>query len=177
MWSASKERAQERALALWNKLHDAFGESLVRKFGSEPPQLWIDLIGTLTDFEIERGLRRTMGSGRRDVPNLPEFKRLCIEVGDTPEDRPPALPAPAYTGDGWDLFANRMLLDYIFAQARTRRRYFNAVETRCLVQAKNELAFDMRDMTVHEPVTVGTARQWFLEHAQRALKTLEHSPE
>ena len=88
---------QSRADIVWRHLAQMFGgDSLARKFGEAPPEDWARLLGRLSEHELSRGLRRLAGSGRAHVPTLPEFLRMCREVGgDYADDAQKALPSPA----------------------------------------------------------------------------------
>lgn len=70
----------------------------------------------LNDGQLERGLKRLVFSGKTAPPSLPEFIRFCRAVGTDDFDEPvlPLLPAPdTFTGDVWDMAANRYLMGHI----------------------------------------------------------------
>lgn len=106
-----------RANEIWKRFAGMFGaDALERKFGKEPPPEWQAMLGRLKGFEIDRGVRRLAYSGKPHVPTLPEFTRMCREIGGEYADAPvrPALPNPsAFTGDGWDIAGNMRLLKHI----------------------------------------------------------------
>src|SRR5882672_7305325 len=114
-WSANKP---DLATAVWDRLLGCFGESLLRKFGGEPPQEWIGAIGALNQRQIERGMRRILFGWKGGPPNLPDFMRLCRSVGtDEFDEGDSGLPKLAhddgFKGDVWDEAANRYLLGHI----------------------------------------------------------------
>ena len=91
------QQQSSRVDKVWLHIGQMFGaDSLARKFGDQPPDDWRRLIDRLGEHELSRGLRRLAGSGRAHVPTLPEFLRMCREVGgDYADDAPKALPSPA----------------------------------------------------------------------------------
>lgn len=109
---------QSKANDLWLRFRGMFGADAVeRKFGPTPPDEWKSLIGSLNDFELERGMRRLVYSGKAHVPTLPEFGKMCRTVGDEIDlnmPRPIALPPPpSGKFDGWDISANIRFWKYI----------------------------------------------------------------
>jgi hypothetical protein len=90
------QQQSSRADSVWRHIGQMFGaDSLERKFGATPPDDWRKMIDRLQEHELSRGLRRLAGSGRGHVPTLPEFLRMCREVGgDYADDAPKALPSP-----------------------------------------------------------------------------------
>lgn len=115
-WSASKR--PNRAQEVWERLSGCFGDALERKFGNSPPDEWRAAIGSLSDYDIDRGIRRLIYSGKTHPPSLPEFMKLCRTVGhadDVPDrivhQMHPALEGPQM--GPWELLGNRRLLKYI----------------------------------------------------------------
>lgn len=107
-----------RATEIWKRFVGMFGgDAVERKFGKTPPPEWEAVVGMLRDFEIDRGMRRLVFSGKAGIPSLPEFTKFCRHIGTDDFDdgpKPPALPNPdGFTGDEWDMAANRHLLAYI----------------------------------------------------------------
>ena len=94
-----------------------FGDALLRKFGQEPPEEWIAAMSMLTDFQLERGLKRMVFTWKGGPPNLPDFMRICRAIGDDDFDTPKqqtALPRrDDFTGDLWDIAGNMRLLKHI----------------------------------------------------------------
>jgi hypothetical protein len=156
-WSANN---QDRAIAVWARLLGFFGDALIRKFDAEPPPEWVELIGQLNDFQIQRGFRRLSHSWKGGPPNLPDFGRYCRAIGDdAPSEGPSqrvALPAlatlPAGQFDGWDISANVRFHKYITHRLTENYRPWgpawtpgHAECTRIAVRYKNAWAQDMRE--------------------------------
>lgn len=119
---------QSRADTLWKRFVGMFGgDAVERKFGLTPPPEWVAMMGRLTDFEFQRGVRRLAYSGRGGVPSLPEFTKLCRALGDSEIEegqQRPALPNPTrWSGDRWDITANTHLLAHIARQAELGIHY------------------------------------------------------
>lgn len=162
-----KSSPPSRTSELWQRFVGLFGgEAVRRKFGDAPPPEWVGVIGQLNDYQLERGMRRLLASGKAHVPALPEFRRLCVMVGDDELDPPdlPALSAPAWDGDGWLIAANKHLLAHIARQAAAGIHYASVRDrnvyprlkdykadaettalTGVLVDYKNAWARDMRE--------------------------------
>jgi hypothetical protein len=153
-WSANN---QARATAVWDKLLGFYGDSLLRRFGAEPPAEWAEAIGMLADAQVTRGIRRLMfGAGAKGVPSLPEFMRVCRVLGDDAPDegpRPIALPAlPTGNFDGWAMTANNRFMKYVMHRIQENTRAWGsggstqqAENTRIAVAYKNAWAQDMRE--------------------------------
>src|SRR5262245_3625118 len=142
-----------RANEVWRRFTGLFGgDAVERKFGKTPPAEWASVIGKLKDYELERGMRRLVHSGRDAVPSLPAFTKLCRTIQDDSIDEGPralALPSPdSRQFDRWAIAANNRLLGYVMRQG-VERRYYNADETGVLVGYKNAWATDMREAIVH----------------------------
>lgn len=95
-----------------------FGDALLRKFDTEPPEEWVAAISMLNDFQVERGLKRMVFTWKGGPPNLPDFMRICRAIGDddfdTPKQQQAALPRrDDFTGDHWDVAGNMRLLKHI----------------------------------------------------------------
>lgn len=183
-WSANK---QDRAKAVWDKLLGYFGDGLLRKFDAEPPDEWVEVISELNDFQIRRGFKRLAFSWRGGVPNLPDFVRFCITIGDDAPGEGPAqrMPAPAIKGpelDGWDISGNMRFRRYITHRLTQDTRAWGvpctaeqAECTRIAVRYKNAWAQDMRESTTLQPDTgeviqppVTQQRRQFVDCMQRA---------
>src|SRR5436309_15731923 len=118
-----------RASEVWARLVGLFGgETVARKFGDEPPAEWVGVISQLTGYQLERGMKRLLASGKASIPSLPEFRRMCVEVSNDDLDPPRSvglIAEPAYPGDAWDMAANRHLLAHILRSGQ-KRHYYNA---------------------------------------------------
>lgn len=193
---SQKQNTQaSRTDELWKRFVGMFGgEAVARKFGDAPPAEWVAMIGQLNDYQLERGMRRLLHSGKATVPSLPEFLKLCRTVGGDEEfDGPqrPALSAPdPFQGDAWDMAANRHLLAYIARQlAEDPRRYGRGPSKAAmqvsksknadaspefvanvgrLVAAKNAWAADMRDIAQNGEVAEDVQRVVWSDYIGRA---------
>ncbi len=139
---------------------------MLRKFGEEPPDEWIEAISSLSDFQIRRGFKRFQydwkGSG---APNLPDFVRYCRAIGDdAPDDgQPRRIAVPVLEGpklDGWDISANMRFFKYITHRLTEQPRAWGAPKstqqaeaTRLAVAYKNAWAQDMRESDEMDTVT------------------------
>jgi hypothetical protein len=103
-------------------LAGCYGESLTRKFGDEPPPEWVSGISMLNDYQLQRGMRRVLLSGKPHAPALPEFMKLCRTVGhddsiadEVKPQQHPALAAPPVDEkvEAWTALGNRYLMKYI----------------------------------------------------------------
>jgi hypothetical protein len=140
---------ETRIDAVWRHMGQMFGvDVLVRKFGEVPPEDWQRLVNRLSDYELQKGMRRLANSGRTFPPSLPEFLKMAHEVGgDYPGDErynPKQIAAPTNNMDGWDAMAGLKLLGYI-ARRAGKREYFDGETTQPLVDAKNLWAEEMRE--------------------------------
>jgi len=149
---------QTRANEVWTRFVGMFGGPAVeRKFGLTPPPEWIAMMSRLTEFQIDRGIRRLAYNGAKDVPSLPQFTSLCRAIGNDEYDEGPqrlALPAPdTRKFDGCDIAANLRLLNYIKIRFAKEPRAWGAPgsiqlmeATQIAVRYKNAWAQDMREL-------------------------------
>lgn len=155
-WSANR---QDRAKVVWDKLLGFFGDGLLRKFGEDPPEEWIETLDDISDFQIRRGFKRLTFGWKGGVPNLPDFVRLCRAIGDDAPDEGPGerVSAPAIDGprfDGWDISGNVRFHKYVTHRLMDSYRPWGAPGsaelaecTRIAVAYKNAWAQDMREST------------------------------
>lgn len=128
------------ATAVWDRLLGCFGDSLLRKFGAEPPREWVGAIGALDHHQIERGMRRLLFSWKGGPPNLPEFMRLCRSVGSDEFDEgrstfPQLTHDDGFKGDAWDMAANRYLLGHIAQRCKENPLHFGRPASYEMLQA------------------------------------------
>lgn len=150
---------------IWDRLLGCFGESLLRKFGAEPPEEWAEAIGMLHYHEVGRGMRRLVFGWKGGPPNLPDFIRLCRSIGEDEFDDGPrklvALPPPDDRKfDGADLSANERLLKYITTRLPANPHAWGLPGSaqqreavQILVAYKNAWAQDMREWGGIDPST------------------------
>lgn len=172
---------------MWARLLGVFGDGVVRKFGEEPPEEWVDAIGELNDFQIRRGIKRLVFGWKGGVPNLPDFVRYCRAIGDDAPDEGPTqqVPVPAIEGpkfDDWDISANVRFWKYTTHRLTESYRPWGAPGTpehaectRIAVRYKNAWAQDMREsMTMNaatgeiSPPSEADQDQFFRDCMQRA---------
>jgi hypothetical protein len=169
-----KTSPPSRASEVWERFVGMFGGDAVRrKFGDAPPAEWVGVLAQISDYQLERGMRRLLASGKANIPSLPEFRKLCVMLAhdDLDEAAPQglALPAPdTWTGDAWDMSATRHLLAHILRQMQLKRCY-DPRETKILVSYKNAWARDMREEAdSNREVPVERQRKCWDETMQRA---------
>lgn len=170
----SYSEQHSRVESIWRGLIALFGaDSVVRKFGNTAPPEWATVIGSLKDYELQRGIRRLTFSGKPHVPSLPEFLKLCREVGGdehADENRRPLLPPPDIPGmDDWEACANRHLLAFVLQNWHDTNRTFNADETALLVAGKKAWAVDMREIHGTDKAPADHGKDWFNQYMQAAL--------
>lgn len=174
-----KNTPQSRADELWQRFVGLFGgESVKRKFGDDPPDEWVGVLAQLSDYQLERGMRRLLRSGKSTPPSLPEFSKLCRSIGNDELDEPQLAalaPPDTWQGDDWAAAANRHLLGYVLRQAG-ERVYYDARSTAVIVKWKNTWAKDMRES---EPVPAVEHQkqhwQWCMERAEAECRTLREA--
>jgi hypothetical protein len=161
----------DRTGALWRRLADMFGAERLRKaFGATPPPTWEQALARLKDFELERGMRRLVYGGKGHIPSLPEFLRMCREVGgeqwaDADEPRlPPAQRLEAPSVPRWTEQANLHLLGYITRRTPERNR----LPAEPLVEAKNAWAEDMREAEARGDLPQDNGKAWWAETMRNA---------
>lgn len=176
---------------IWRLLIGLYGADVVkRKFGTEPPDEWTGIVHSLTDYEIQRGTRRLVYNGRRDVPSLPEFVRLCRSSGSSDIDEGPQAPVTRLSYDQgnfdrWDVAANNHLLAHIRRRLGPNHaaygiRHSHAMErcTQALVKAKNLWAQVMREEAGDSPEVDVETQQTFWKHcigeAEREIAGITH---
>lgn len=104
----------------------------------------------LTAAQHERGLRRLVFGWKGGPPSLPDFMRLCRSIGtdefDEGEPDQPRLPAPdAFTGDNWDMAANRYLLGHIAKRMKEDPKFYGRPASSKMLQAPEK---DLRELGV-----------------------------
>jgi hypothetical protein len=91
-----------------------YGGRLTRDFGDSAPDAWASTIRSLTDYQIQRGLKRLADSGSGSTPTLPQFTKACKQIGGDDGPLAPvnnALPAPQI--HYMTAFANRALINFL----------------------------------------------------------------
>lgn len=170
----------DRADSLWRRFAGMFGaEALARKYGDSPPPEWRVSLDRLKDFELERGMRRLVYSGKPHIPSLPEFLRLCREVGGDDHasadarQMPPSRQLAQQPVPRWSEQANIHLLGHISRQARKRVYYATQELIQPLIEAKNAWAEDMREAETEGRLPADNGREWWdyaIGNAERAVE-------
>lgn len=119
-----------------------YGNRLTRDFGDSVPDPWRSAIGTLSDSQVQRGLRRLTVAGSASTPTLPQFVKACRDLGDDEGQTRPAstyLPAPDY--DHFHRFGQRQFFKFLWTHDTT------PAQLPMLIQRKNEII----DAARHDP--------------------------
>lgn len=166
---------------LWVRFAGMFGaETLSRKYGDRPPEEWVKVIGKLRRPEFERGLRRMLHSGKPHIPTLPEFLRLCREVGGDDFDAPkplrleaPLQPPPDKIAKeaGKNLLGEILRSGYRWGAERGDRAGRHEADTLILVRWKNEWVRLMRGADDEE--REANHRQWWRQCMAAAWTEIE----
>lgn len=165
-WSESKA---DRATAVWDRLLGCFGEGLLRKYGATPPQEWRGAIASLGEYQLQRGMRRLLYSGKGSPPTLPEFLKLCRTVGhdDNIPDEQSVTTFAQLSGptlDAWDLAANQHFLKHVITRTVERRAPYTVADLEPLLAAKRLWVRDMRDLATNGEVPVDTQKEIWREY-------------
>lgn len=169
----------DRANQLWRHLAGLFGaDSLERKFGKSPPAEWAGLLRTVNDFELQRGIRRMSFSGKSHIPTLPEFLRMCREVGGEQfsdadaKAIPPSHQLEQKPQPRWMREANLHLLAHITRQAG-KRVFYNAADTQPLIEAKNAWAENMLEAEQVGTLPADNGAEWWQYAVANAEAVIE----
>lgn len=166
---SSRSAPLSRADTLWMALLGMYGgDSVHRRYGTSIPPEWSGAINTLSDLQLQRGLRRLLHSGKPHVPTLPEFIRLARSIGNDPDlgdeaPRPPpmrALPERVPESELWNRQGNTHLMAYVGRHAARFRPDGlwgprGEPVTMILVRWKNEWASLMRQCAPDEVLDGG----------------------
>jgi hypothetical protein len=171
-----------KAVALWRRLAELFGaDALARKFGDTPPETWVVAVDALNEFQLERGMRRLVYGGKSIVPTLPEFLRMCREVGGTEWTEADGLRAPPshrieqQPMPRWMREANIHLIAYITRRGAAGFCYHGEEEVQPLYKAKNAWADDMLQAELDGNLPRDNGRQWWdgaMRYAEEALERI-----
>jgi hypothetical protein len=140
-----------------------YGSRLTRDFGDSVPDPWKSAIKSLTDSQIQKGLRRLTAAGSASTPTLPGFVKACKTVGDDEgEGRQAAsyLPPPSF--DDFHCFGQRALFAFV-----RKAGYVSEETLQALVTEKNRLVNDFRAMNAEEEVTAAQMREALMKAFER----------
>ena len=130
-WSQSRV---DRATLVWATLTGMYGNRLTRDFGDSVPDPWRSAVQTLSDAQIQRGLRRLTAGGSGSTPTLPQFVKACRDFGDDEGQVRPAstyLPAPDY--DHFHRFGQKQFYKFLLSHDTT------PAQLPTLIERKNEI--------------------------------------
>lgn len=142
-----------------------YGPRFLRDYGNTAPPVWQSAIRTLTDAQIQRGMRRLAAAGSGSVPTLPVFVKACRQPGDDEGETRPAstyLPPPSY--DDFHAFGQRCLFAFIRTQDRISDPTLKA-----LVSVKNKLVNDFREMHREDEVTAEQVREALMRAFEKVI--------
>lgn len=138
-------------------------------------------IAHLNDYQLQKGMRRVVFSGKATALSLPEFVKLCRTVGhsdEVPDVSPPtaqqALTHEDQEFDNWAMEANQHFLAYVLRKL-SEKRCFNPDETRILVRFKNLWADQMRLSATTEGVPIEEQKDVWSECIRRAEEEIAHA--
>lgn len=153
-------------------------KALEAKFGATPPDTWRIAIDRLKDFELERGIRRMVYGGKPHLPSLPEFMRMCREVGGDDfasadhKPLPPSRQIEQQPMARWEREASEHLLGYITRKARERVYFTDPQVVQKLVDAKRYWAEDMRERDGSGDRPADGGKQIWLEYIGAAEEAI-----
>lgn len=75
--SAYSEKVIER---LWSHMAMIYGHRWSTQYGTSPPAAWRLGLAELSADEIKRGMDACVTTGDGWPPNLPEFRKLCLDT-------------------------------------------------------------------------------------------------
>lgn len=155
-----------RAEQVWSHFSGMFGgDAVKRKFGTKPPTEWESALTYLTDNQLRHGLETIVKSGAEHIPTLPQFLHACRNSREWEDDG--ATRITATLTDKWGVAANNHLLAHVWKCA-ARKQFFDADQTRILVQFKNSWAEDMRADDKGEGISVEQQRVAWEDCMERA---------
>lgn len=132
-----------------------YGTRLTRDFGESVPEPWTSAIRTLTDPQIQRGLRRLTAIGSASTPTLPVFVKACRQLGDDEgEIRPSATYLPGPSPDALNCHSQRVMLSFLRHQSSGASEAALAK----MIAAKNKLIEQYRWITQDEPEAASELR-------------------
>jgi len=141
-WSVNNEAAR-----VWEIFSGMYGVRHTKDYGESVPDVWRQAIETLTEHEINRGLRRLTKDGNAYPPTLPQFMKACKSIGDDG----PANPG-AYVGiedsrfDPYHCHAQRVMCWYLL------NRKIQQSMLSALIRAKNIIVDQYRLIGKEEKV-------------------------
>lgn len=71
--NSTRQSHVPRALRVWKRLHEMYGDRFLREFGAEPNDTWVATIARISDQEIIASLKALAQTGSPHPCSLPEF--------------------------------------------------------------------------------------------------------
>lgn len=132
-----------------------YGTRLTRDFGESVPEPWTSAIRTLTDLQIQRGMRRLTATGSASTPTLPVFVKACRQLGDDEgEIRPNGAYLPGPEPDALNCHSYLVMLSFL----RHQTSGASEASLRKMIAAKNKLVEQYRWITQEEPAAASELR-------------------
>lgn len=74
---------------MWQMMGSMFGHKWVSSYGAnvDPDRVWQATLSNVSLDKIKNGLKRLSDRGDEWPPSAPEFKKLCLDDGDTWEHK------------------------------------------------------------------------------------------
>lgn len=174
----------DRITSLWKRMGEMYGaKALETKFGLIPPDTWRIAIDRLKDFEIERGMRRMVYGGKPHIPSLPEFLRMCREVGGDDFVSADQRPIPrshqleSSTMQRWEAEGGLHLLGYITRSINGKLFSTDPKVVEKLVEAKRYWAQDMRESEESGEIPADGGKAKWDEYIRGAEQSISHMSE
>lgn len=73
----SETLTQRKALRVWDRMQEMFGNTFTTQYGHVPLHTWSQAIGMMTDEQLLTGLKAVAMSGETFPPTLPKFIAMC----------------------------------------------------------------------------------------------------
>lgn len=156
---------------VWKLFAEMYGATALRnKYGETPPNSWKSAINGLNEYALRRGMKRALHF-TRGVPSLPEFLRMCNEVGgEHDEGSQPMAPSRQIEHaplPRWELQANQHLLAHLMRLA-LEHKSIREQDMPHYHTARLAWASDMRDAEATNEIPADNGRQWFREYIANA---------
>ena len=66
---------------LWILMTEMYGHKWLKSFGEQDQGTWLRVLGNVTVEQMRRGIEIIANSGSEWPPSLPEFKAMCLGMG------------------------------------------------------------------------------------------------
>lgn len=160
---------------VWMAFAEMYGATALRnKFGDTPPNAWRAAISNLNEYALRRGMKRAQHFVK-GVPSLPEFLRMCNEVGGEHEGDEPVIP-PSHQIEKqplprWEEQANQHLLAHLMRRVLDKKPVSESNMAHYHT-ARLAWASDMRDAETAKEIPADHGESWFREYIRNADKAV-----